>query len=374
MFSQRTLVIVHKKDLLTGWKKDIDICFDKKIETGIIQCKTRLISEHITLAMVQTLNKWSDKDIESISNYFGLVVVDEVHHAPANSYSLVQKFNSRYRLGLSATPERSDGLTDVMHFYFGNFAYKHKHISDEQDVLPVEVIYKYNPFKYSPCINNSNGNIENLYEEKDNETQILRHQHQGLGLISIEHIEYSDRPNIRYHYIDNEVLSSITYLNSVCDDICEEFYNGSNIIAFFSQKKHVKMYHAFLCNELGEENIQTFYGDSNESDDIILERAESGKVRVTLTTYSKGTEGTNVKAWDTAFLVSSINNEKNTEQAIGRIRRIKEGKRPIAKVFDYRHPYVYTWKYHGETRDNRYRKLKFKLPQEIQYKGRYARG
>ena len=35
------------------------------------------------------------------------------------------------------------------------------------------------------------------------------------------------------------------------------------------------------------------------------------EVLVTLGTLAKATEGTNVKAWEVLFLVSSINNEKN---------------------------------------------------------------
>ena len=40
---------------------------------------------------------------------FGLLVVDEVHHLPARAYrAIAGKVNAPFRLGLSATPERSD--------------------------------------------------------------------------------------------------------------------------------------------------------------------------------------------------------------------------------------------------------------------------
>jgi len=40
---------------------------------------------------------------------FGLIVVDEVHHLPARAYrAIAGKVNAPFRLGLSATPERSD--------------------------------------------------------------------------------------------------------------------------------------------------------------------------------------------------------------------------------------------------------------------------
>ena len=54
-----------------------------------------------------------------------------------------------------------------------------------------------------------------------------------------------------------------------------------------------------------------------------------------------------------------LNNEKNTEQAVGRIRRVKEGKINPAILYDYRVPYVYSLANHGNTRDKRYRHLGF---------------
>ena len=91
-------------------------------------------------------------------------------------------------------------------------------------------------------------------------------------------------------------------------------------------------------------------------------KAESRQALITLATYSIATEGTNVKAWEVAFLVSSINNEKNTEQAVGRVRRSKEGKINPVKVYDYSLPNVYSiGTKHYYTRNKRYKKLGFTI-------------
>jgi len=48
------------------------------------------------------------------------VVVDECHHAPADTFSrVVGQLPARYLLGLSATPYRRDGLDAVISFYLG---------------------------------------------------------------------------------------------------------------------------------------------------------------------------------------------------------------------------------------------------------------
>ena len=149
MFRQKTLVLVHKNDLLSGWEQDIEQCFGGEVKTGLIQGKTKRISDHITLAMVQTLSRWGESDLESLSDEFGLVIIDEAHHIGASSYDLVSKFNAYYKLGLTATPERSDGLTPIMGFYLGDFAFKYQHKKKDKNILPVEVIHRQSSFDMS---------------------------------------------------------------------------------------------------------------------------------------------------------------------------------------------------------------------------------
>src|SRR3712207_2875118 len=80
----------------------------------------------------------------------------------------------------------------------------------------------------------------------------------------------------------------------------------------------------------------------------------SKEVLITLATFAKATEGTNVKSWERGFLVTSINNEKNTIQAVGRCRRSKEGKEDVI-IYDYIHPYAKGLKSHINTRLKAYK-------------------
>lgn len=47
-------------------------------------------------------------------NPFTLIVFDEAQHLPANTYGRLSNVNAKYRLGLSATPFREDGRTDLI--------------------------------------------------------------------------------------------------------------------------------------------------------------------------------------------------------------------------------------------------------------------
>lgn len=71
----------------------------------------------LTVATVQTLMR---RDLSELKNLFGVVVLDEAHHCPAPTFTeVVEQFAARWRLGLTATPERKDGLHPLMHAALG---------------------------------------------------------------------------------------------------------------------------------------------------------------------------------------------------------------------------------------------------------------
>lgn len=55
----------------------------------------------------QSWHKIKDLDI-------GVLVIDECHHLPANSFSKIATMRAEYRMGLSATPYREDGRSDYI--------------------------------------------------------------------------------------------------------------------------------------------------------------------------------------------------------------------------------------------------------------------
>lgn len=66
----------------------------------------------VTVAMVQTLMR---RNLAAWRDRFGLVILDEAHHCPAETFkTVVQEFAARYRVGLSATPTRKDRLHPIL--------------------------------------------------------------------------------------------------------------------------------------------------------------------------------------------------------------------------------------------------------------------
>ena len=370
---QRTLIIVHKVDLLKGWEKDIKKAFEGRVNPYILQgTKNVSFGEHITIATIQTLNRLSDEDLNMLSNKFGLIIQDEMHHCPASSYEVSLRFNAKYRLGLTATPERSDGLTHVMHLYYGDFAYQYENTVNDKDILPVKVIPVTAPVYFDPiCTQRPNGKwfIKDIKDMNAKREAPLK-----KGQKRISQLDYSKRPDFAYANIDDLVIADEELQNDVVTRITEEHKQGHSIVVFFSQKAHVRRFLDLLKPKFGDK-VLTYYGDNSEKEnERVLETAEKVRDTITLTTYAKATEGTNVKQWEVEFLVSSINNGKNVEQALGRIRRVGDNKINPVRVYDYEYSDCFILKGHIANRKARYEKLGFIPKHQSTSRGIFNRG
>lgn len=351
---QKTLILVHKEDLVVGWKNDIKFCFDIcDDEIGLIKAKSRKIGDIFTIATYQTLSRMSKEEFDSYTSKFGLVVGDEFHHISAPMFNIFGEFKSFYRLGLTATPKRSDGLTKAMFAIGGGICYKYEFDEKDSYILPVKIIIKNSRAKFKPFL--FKNKVFNYFDFKEEDLPARK------DFKFLEEIDYNSRPKLPHNYIEFDAVTNPKHRIMVCKDMLKEFREGKSLIAFFSQKEELETYYHYLCNFVGKNDIILYYGDNKTADDKLLEKAESKESRITLATYSKAKEGTNCKAWDTAFFVSSINNETGVEQAVGRIRRYAENKPKTAILYDYRFPDCYSLRNHGRTRDKVYRDLKFEV-------------
>jgi superfamily II DNA or RNA helicase len=109
---ERTLILVHSKELQAQWKKEIKKWMG--LEAGVIGSGKWQEGEEITIAMLQTLHKRPERAPGAMKGY-GLTLVDECHHLPASSFSeTIGWTTSKFRYGLTATPHRRDGLHQLI--------------------------------------------------------------------------------------------------------------------------------------------------------------------------------------------------------------------------------------------------------------------
>ncbi len=117
----RLLFIAHREEIL---KQSRD-CFRQVLRDGnfgelAVGSHRAAHPEHLFMS-IQTLN--SSRFCEKMDpDYYDMIIVDEFHHAAAASYQkLLQYFQPKILLGLTATPERMDG-GDILQYFGGHIA------------------------------------------------------------------------------------------------------------------------------------------------------------------------------------------------------------------------------------------------------------
>ena len=111
----RLLFVAHRKEILEQSLATFCHCLmDASFGELWVGGKKPLKFEHV-FASIQSLNAASYKHLDP--EHFDVVIIDEFHHAAAKSYQkLLNHVQPKQLLGLTATPERGDGLPIIEMF------------------------------------------------------------------------------------------------------------------------------------------------------------------------------------------------------------------------------------------------------------------
>lgn len=119
----RTVILVHKSFLIEQWSE--------RIRQFLPGCKIGLVKADvidvdgcdIVLASVQSISMKSYTD--DIFDGFGLLIVDECHRLGTRVFTkALIKYTFKYTLGISATVDRKDGMTNAFVCFLGDIIYR----------------------------------------------------------------------------------------------------------------------------------------------------------------------------------------------------------------------------------------------------------
>ena len=310
---QHTLFITHTKDLLNQAKErceekmncSISTISDGKVDT----------SGDIVFATVQTLFK----NLDNIpQDEFGLVVVDECHHLAANTNSVsmfrssLDHFASRYKLGLTATLHRADGLEKCIPKLLGDIVYEVK--EDKNDYVGVyegnEILrFPKDQFQVPVQINIINTNYSLLNKKTNRYRDVF--DKNGLTLSFSKLISDigcdEDRNNIIVDLVNN--------------------LNGSTII-LSDRVDQLKYLEKHISN-----SVEIDGSTKKEKRELAIEDIKSGKKKVLLASYKLAKEGLDCKILENVVFATPVKDDAIVIQCIGRAQRIYEGKK-IANIYD----------------------------------------
>jgi len=105
----KSIIIVNTKDILWQWQERVEDFLGPDVEVGQIGDDDFYVSPQITIATAQTLHRRYDSlEQDGFFDRFGFMCLDECHHATADTYRhIVNRFSAGYRIGVSATPEKT---------------------------------------------------------------------------------------------------------------------------------------------------------------------------------------------------------------------------------------------------------------------------
>jgi superfamily II DNA or RNA helicase/HKD family nuclease len=120
---KKFLFIVHRRTIAEEAMKTFQGLLSDDIKMGIYSGAQRELNADYIFCTVQTISKREHLD-KFKRNHFDYIVIDETHRAGADSYKrIMEHFTPKFMLGMTATPERTDGA-DIFKLFDYNIAYE----------------------------------------------------------------------------------------------------------------------------------------------------------------------------------------------------------------------------------------------------------
>ncbi|MCQ2070536.1 MAG: DEAD/DEAH box helicase [archaeon] len=138
--AKKVLFLVHREQILDDAMVSYKNVFGPTLKTGKITGNRKDYDADFIFSTTQSMSK---KEIMErfAPEHFDYIVCDEAHHSSTSQYqSILGYFRPRFELGMTATPERSDGA-DIFRDFDFNIAYEIR----LQDALRQEMLC---PFHY----------------------------------------------------------------------------------------------------------------------------------------------------------------------------------------------------------------------------------
>lgn len=157
------LFLVHREDILKqAYSTFLDVLPHFKSKMGYFTGNKKEDNKPYLFSTLQTLHNHYEK---FLPNHFEYIIIDEAHHATSPSYQkLLNHFKPNFLLGMTATPERTDG-GNIFEIFNNNIALDLR----LRDALEHELVI---PFHYYGISDIDEVNLTNI--SLDNVTEIAK--------------------------------------------------------------------------------------------------------------------------------------------------------------------------------------------------------
>lgn len=279
---RRTLVLVHKGFLVSQWHERAR-AFLPQATIGKIQQNIVDADADVVVGMVQSISK---RDYPAhILDQFGTIIIDEAHHMSAPIFSkALHCLPGKRILGLSATPERKDGLTRLLYHSMGTIAHR--------------------------------------IERKPEHTMVSCMLYEGGAR---KEITYRDG-RVSLPLMLNALVADPVRNDLIATHIVRYLANDRYVIVLTDRLSQLKDLMKLLIDKGIDAHDIAFYIGSTPAD----ERDRASRRRCVLSTYSMAKEGLDIPRLDTLIMATP---KGDIVQASGRVQR-KHAEKRVPLIVD----------------------------------------
>jgi superfamily II DNA or RNA helicase len=120
---KKLLFVVHRLTIAKDSLKTFQKVFGKTKTMGLYSGEKRDLDCDFVFSTIQTISKLTHLE-NFAKDHFDYIIIDETHRSGADSYlRLIDYFEPKFLLGMTATPERTDG-NDIFQLFDHNIAYE----------------------------------------------------------------------------------------------------------------------------------------------------------------------------------------------------------------------------------------------------------
>ena len=278
---RRTLVLVHKSFLLDQWVERASM-FLPNAKVQIWQRDTLPDDDaDIVIGMVQSITNVRREYPQELFDSFGTLITDETHRYSAPLWQgAIVKFSARYRLGLTATPSRKDGLHHVFMAHIGAIIYELHVERKPAKIWRVDTDVDFEPHSYR------------LYNGDVNTAKLI------TMISQVDH--------------RTEMISAFAV---------RAVKSGRKVLILSERVAHTKELQNQIQNLLPEDMTASLYIGGMKQEKL----DKSSEADVIIGTYAMAQEGLDIPALDTLILATP---KTSITQSVGRILRDSgEGKK-----------------------------------------------
>ena len=305
-----TLILVHTKALLDQWRERLGEYLStdfqpeehpkrrgrrKKFQQfGALSSTENTLNGKIDIALLQSC--MSDNEVKQFVRDYGMVIVDECHHAPAVSFERVlREVNARYVYGLTATPIRKDGHQPIIFMQCGEIRYTaDSKLQQAQQSFRRLLIPRFTAHR-------------NLKADGGNYAQVI-----------------------------DELIESESRNKQILDDIASNLAEGRTPIILTARTAHVDLL-VEECRKICPNVIRLVGNDSAKGKREVMERLSLALADEPLVVVATGKyvgEGYDLPRLDTLMLAMPVSWKGLIAQYTGRLHRNYPGKTET-RIYDY---------------------------------------